>query len=91
MRDIEDLIINRAAVCIIDKTEKEPTIPAIEMLLTEQNYEYFVKHLLRCFADEDARPASFQANPNMLKDMLDEMFENESVFVLNTGKSLNLC
>lgn len=90
MRDIEDLVINRAIVCILDKIQNEPIIPAIEMTLSEQNYEYFAKHLLRCFADEDARPASFQSNPNMLKDMLDEMFENEDIFVLNTGKIAKL-
>lgn len=86
MRDIEELIINRAVLCIMDKNQKEPMIPAIEMILTEENYGYFVKHLMRCFADEDARPASFQATPNMLKDMLDEMMENEETFVLNSGK-----
>ena len=86
MRDIDELIINKAVICVMDKNQKEPMIPAIEMELTEENYEYFIKHLLRCFADEDARPASFMSGSNMLKDMLDEMLQDGDTFVLNAGK-----
>ncbi len=86
MREIDELIINKAVICIMDKNGKEPVIPTAETVLTEGNYEYFVKHLLRCFADEDARPATFNEGPNMLKDMLDEMLEGEEHFVSNCGK-----
>ncbi len=90
MRDIEDILINKAAVCIIDNNESEPFIPTKEMELTEVCYEYFDKHIMRCFSDEDSRPATFQEGRGMLKEMLDEMIDEPESFTRNAGKIARL-
>lgn len=86
MRNIEEIIVNKVALNVLDRENNTTVLTEKELELTEEVYEYFEGHLLKILKDEDARPAYFGEEKNIVKDLCMEIFEDEDVFVDNSNK-----
>lgn len=86
MRNIEEFIINKVVVNILDKENNRVIFSGQEVELTEEVYGYFEKHIQKLLKDEDARPAGFDGERNIVQQLCQEIFEDEGTFLDNTGK-----
>lgn len=86
MRNIEEIIINKVALNVLDRENNTTVLTEKELELTEEVYEYFENHLLKVLKDEEAKPAYFDEEKNIVKDLCGEIFEDEEQFVDNSNK-----
>ncbi len=86
MRNIEEIIINKVALNVLDRENNTTVLTEKELELTEEVYEYFESHLLKILKDEEAKPAYFGEEKNIVKDLCKEIFEDEEQFVDNSNK-----
>jgi len=86
LRNIEDIIINRVALNVLDRENKTTVLTDKELELSEEVYEYFENHLLKILKDEEAKPAFFGEEKNIVKELCKDIFEDEEQFVSNSNK-----
>lgn len=86
MRNIDEIIINRVILNVLDKENNAAIFSEKEMELTESVYEYFEKHILRIIRDEEAKPAFFNDERNIVRELCKEIFEDEGAFISNSNK-----
>jgi len=86
VRNIDEIIINRAVINVLDKENNSVVFSERELELTENVYEYFEKHILKISKDEDAKPAFFEGERNITRELCREIFEDEELLVSNSGK-----
>ncbi len=86
MRNIEEIVINKVALNVLDRENNTTVLTDKELELTEEVYEYFESHLLKVLKDEEAKPAYFGEEKNIVKDLCKEIFEDEELFVDNSNK-----
>lgn len=86
MRNMDEIIINRVVLNVLDKENNAAIFSEKEMELTESVYEYFEKHILRIIRDEEAKPAFFNDERNIVRELCKEVFEDEGVFISNSNK-----
>jgi hypothetical protein len=86
VRNIEEIIINKVALNVLDRENNTTILTDKELELTEEVYEYFESHLLKILKDEEAKPAYFGEEKNIVKDLCNEIFEDEDQFVDNSNK-----
>lgn len=85
MRNIEEIIINKVALNVLDRENNTTLLTEKELELTEEVYEYFESHLLKILKDEEAKPAYFGEEKNIVRDLCKEIFEDEEQFVDNSN------
>jgi hypothetical protein len=81
LRNITDIIINRVALNVLDRENNTTVLTDRELELTEEVYEYFEGHLLKILKDEEAKPAYFGEEKNIVKELCNEIFEDEEQLV----------
>lgn len=86
MRNIEEIVINRVALSILDRENDKVIFPTNELELTEDAYDYFEKHILKGMRDEDAKAASFEGDSSLVRNLCYEIFDDASVFLDNSKK-----
>lgn len=86
MRNIEEIIINKVVLNVLDRENNTTVLTEKELELTEEVYEYFESHILKVLKDEEARPAYFGEEKNIVKELCEEIFEDEEQFVDNSNK-----
>ena len=86
MRNIEEIVINKVTLNVLDRENNTTILTDKELELTEEVYEYFESHLLKVLKDEEAKPAYFGEEKNIVKDLCKEIFEDEELFVDNSNK-----
>ena len=86
MRNIEDIIINKVALNVLDRENNTTVLTEKELELTEEVYEYFESHLLKILKDEEARLAYFGEEKNIVKELCKEIFEDETQFADSSNK-----
>lgn len=86
MRNIEEIIINKIALNVLDRENNATVLTEKELELTEEVYQYFENHLLKILKDEEAKPAYFGEEKNIVKDLCKEMLADEEQFVDNSNK-----
>ena len=86
MRNIEDIIINKVVLNVLDRENNKTLLTEKELELTQEVYEYFESHLLKILKDEEAKPAYFGEEKNIVKELCMEIFEDEEQFVDNSNK-----
>lgn len=86
MRDIDEIIIEKVLLNVIDKENKSVTFCSSEMELTDEICEYFEKHILKCLKDEDAKPAKYFGEINVVRDLCDEMIKDNENALQNAKK-----
>lgn len=86
MRNIEDIIINKVALNVLDRENNTTVLTEKELELTEEVYEYFESHLLKVLKDEEARLANFGEEKNIVKELCKGIFEDETQFADSSNK-----
>lgn len=86
MRNIEEIVVNKVALNVLDRENNTVVLTDKELELTEEVYEYFENHLLRILKDEEARPAYFGEERNIVKELCKGMFEDEEQFTDSSNK-----
>jgi hypothetical protein len=85
MRNIDEILINKAVVHVLDKENNQVTFSESEIELTETAYEYLEKHILKLFKNDDARRAVIR-KMSFVGQMCEEIFLDESRFLTDTVK-----
>lgn len=86
MRNIDEIIINKAAVHGLDKEGGTVALSEKAIELTEDIYSYLEKHILKILRNEDARTACFCDGNNIVKEICSEIFTNNEQFIVNSQK-----
>lgn len=86
MRNINEIIISKATVNMLDKANNNIVFSDSEIILNEISYEYLEKHVLKLFRNDDARTARFDGELNIVKEICSEIFEDHNAFISNTKK-----
>ncbi len=86
MRNIDELVIHKVLLNVIDKENNKFINCNSEVELLEEVYEYFEKHILKCFKDEDAKTAKFSGDKNIVRDLCDEILNDDEGFLENGRK-----
>lgn len=86
MRNVDEIIINKIVVNVLDRENNTVVISEKELELTEEVYEYFEKHILKIFKDDDAKPAFFDGDRNIVRELCKEMLAEEDMFIANSNK-----
>lgn len=86
VRNIDEIIINKAVLNVLDKENNSTVFSEKETELTEIVYDYLEKHILKVFKDEEAKPAFFAGERNIVMELCREIFEDEELFVSNSNK-----
>lgn len=86
MRNIEEIIVNKVVLNVLDRENNTTVLTGRELELTEEVYEYFESHLLKILKDDEAKPAYFGEEKNIVKELCKEIFEDEEQFIDNSNK-----
>ncbi|MFZ5351579.1 MAG: nucleoid-associated protein [Bacillota bacterium] len=86
MRTIEEIVINKVALCVLDRENNTVLLPDSELELTEESYEYFERHILKSLKDEEARTVVFEQNENIVRSLCKEIFQDDGSFMENSRK-----
>lgn len=86
MRNIEEIIVNKVALNVLDRENNAVVLTEKELELTEEVYGYFENHILKVLKDEEAKPADFGEEKNIVKELCSEIFEDEEQFLDNSCK-----
>lgn len=62
---------------ILDSNSEEPIYNEYELKLGEETYEYILRHIQKCFKDEELKYAIFNSERNIIKDISREYFSGE--------------
>lgn len=86
MRNIDEIIINNVYISALDKENDALMLSEKELMLNEETYEYFEKHILRCIRDDEAKPGKFEGVTNIVRELCKEIFESQDEFMTNSKK-----
>lgn len=86
VRNIDEIIINKAVLNVLDRENNNVVFSQKEVELTEDVYEYFERHILKILKDDEAKPAFFDGERNIVRELCKEIFEDEELLVDNTNK-----
>lgn len=83
MRNIDEIVVNKVSVNILDRDNDTIVFTDRELELNEETYEYFEKHILKGLKDDEAKTAKFDRDGNVLKNLCEGIFEDEDLFLEN--------
>jgi hypothetical protein len=86
LRNINEIIINKVYISALDKENDALVLSETEMEINEHTYEYFEKHILRCIRDDEAKPGKFEGVTNIVRELCNEIFEDQDQFMTNSKK-----
>lgn len=86
MRNINEIIINKVYISALDKENDALMLSEAELVINEQTYEYFEKHILRCIKDDEAKPGKFEGGVNIVRELCKEIFEDKDEFLVSSKK-----
>lgn len=87
MEYINEISIKEAVIHVLDCNGDEPVFNEYPIALNEEIYEYLLKHLEKCFKDEELKYALFSKERNIVKDISQEYLRGESD-IIKTSREL---
>lgn len=87
MEYINEITINEAIIHILDNNSDEVILNEYQLELNDELYAFFVKHIQRCFKDEELKYAIFNKERNIVKDISQEFLHKECT-LLEASKEL---
>jgi hypothetical protein len=87
MRNIDEILINKAVVHVLDKENNQVTFSESEIELTETAYEYLEKHILKLFKNEDAKRVVI-GKTSFVGRIANEMLLDNDIYFLDSAKKL---
>ncbi|MDF2520990.1 MAG: nucleoid-associated protein, partial [Clostridia bacterium] len=86
MRNIDEIIINKVFISVLDKENNSLLLSDNELELNEETYEYFEKHILKSIKDDEAKSGKFEGDVNIAGELCKEIFEDNESFAVNAKK-----
>jgi hypothetical protein len=87
MEYIKEITINEAVIHILDNNSDEPVLNEFKLELNEDLYKFLLKHIERCFRDEELKYALFNSGRNIVKEISQE-YLNGDIDLLQVSKEL---
>lgn len=87
MEYVNEISINEAVIHILDSNADEPVFNEYPIELNEEIYEYLLKHIEKCFKDEELKYGLFNVERNIVKDISQEYLRGETD-ILTASKEL---
>jgi hypothetical protein len=87
MEYIREITINEAVIHILDNNTEEPVLNEFKLELSEELYKFILRHLERCFRDEELKYAVFNPGRGIVKELSQEYLNGENDF-LEVSKEL---
>lgn len=78
MEYINEININEAVIHILDNNSDEPILNEFKLKLSEETYNFLLKHIERCVKDEELKYAIFNEERNIVKELSQEYLNDES-------------
>lgn len=89
MEYVNEVNLNGATIHILDNNSEEPVYNEYELKLVDETYEYILKHIQKCFKDEELKYAVFNSERNIVKDISQEYFNGETDLITTSKEIAN--
>lgn len=89
MEYVNEVNLNGATIHILDNNSEEPVYNEYELKLVDETYEYILKHIQKCFKDEELKYAVFNSERNIVKDISQEYFNGETDLITASKEIAN--
>jgi hypothetical protein len=86
---VNEVNLNGATIHILDNNSEEPVYNEYELKLVDETYEYILKHIQKCFKDEELKYAVFNSERNIVKDISQEYFNGETDLITASKEIAN--
>jgi hypothetical protein len=86
---VNEVNLNGATIHILDNNSEEPVYNEYELKLVDETYEYILKHIQKCFKDEELKYAVFNSERNIVKDISQEYFNGETDLITTSKEIAN--
>jgi hypothetical protein len=87
MEYIREISINEAVIHILDSNTDEPVLNEFRLELNEELYKFILRHVERCFRDEELKYAVFNPERGIVKEISQEYLSGDNDF-LEVSKEL---
>lgn len=81
MEYIKEINIMEAVIHILDNNSDEPVLNEYSLELNEDTYNFLLKHLERCFKDEELKYAKFNSGRSIVKEISQEYLNGENTLI----------
>lgn len=81
MEYIREVSINEAVIHILDNNSDEPVLNEFKLELSEELYKFILRHIERCFKDEELKYAVFNPERGIVKEISQEYLNGEIDFI----------
>lgn len=78
MQYINDVSINEAVIHVLDNNSDEVVFDEIGLVLTDETYEYILRHVKKCLKDEELKYAVFNSERNTIKELGEEYLSGKT-------------
>lgn len=89
MEYINEININEAIIHVLDKSQENPVYNDFTLKLTDETYEYLLRHIKRVLKNDNLKYGIFNSDENSVKDHLTSYFEKEFNFNTLSKKLAN--
>lgn len=89
MRNVDEIIINKAFVAVLDRENNNLILPEHEFELTEDSYAYFERHILKVFKDDEAQAAKFDGEQNIIAGLCEGIFYDSDIFFIASSMKMS--
>lgn len=87
MEYVNEVNINEAIIHILDNESDEPILNEYRLMLNDDTYSFFLRHIERCLKDEELKYAVFNQERNIVKESAQEYLNGHNDIV-NVSKEL---
>ena len=88
MEYINDININEAVIHVLDSNGEEPVLNEYSLELDEDTYRYIYRHIEKCLKDDELKYAKFNAERNMVKEVVQDYLNGIDSDLINLSKEL---
>jgi hypothetical protein len=85
---INDININEAVIHVLDSNGEEPVLNEYSLELDEDTYRYIYRHIEKCLKDDELKYAKFNAERNMVKEVVQDYLNGIDSDLINLSKEL---
>ncbi|AVP54877.1 nucleoid-associated protein [Clostridium tetani] len=75
---IKEVNINEAIIHILDNNSQEPILNEYKINLSDEVYNFILKHIERCLKDEELKYAIFKEERNIVKELSQEYLSGQN-------------
>lgn len=78
---VNEINLNEAIIHILDNNAEEPVYNEYTLELSDETYEYILRHIQKSFKDEELKYAAFNKERNIVKELSQEYLNGQGDFI----------